>query len=71
MNKKFMIKDFEDYIPEHILSRAYDYYMSETIDNLHIEGDVVYATVLGNHTYDVNIQLDKTHRYVLSTSCTC
>jgi uncharacterized Zn finger protein len=71
VNKKFRINDFESNISDHILDRGHEYYIEDKIDDIDIKNDLVRATIVGSELYDVTIHLDKTHQFVIDTSCSC
>lgn len=71
VSKKFTLNHFEDIIPNHILSRGYDYYNEDCIKQFRIEKDSVYASVLGADLYEVEITLDPDHNAVIDATCSC
>ena len=52
-----------------ILNRGYEYYMDDLVENLHRDGDMIYATVSGTEDYEVEITLDGEE--VEDMFCTC
>jgi|GEM_PF-3837439 len=71
MKYKFKLKDFESFIPEHILNRGYDYYQEGHVEELKLNNHEIDATVLGTESYEVTIRLNNKHTHVLDTICTC
>lgn len=71
MSKKFILSHFEDIIPNHILSRGYDYYNEDCIKRFRIDENLVYASVLGTDLYEVEITLDSNHHDVIDATCSC
>ena len=52
-----------------ILNRGYEYYMDDLVEDLHRDGDTIYATVSGTEDYEVEITLDGEE--VEDMFCTC
>lgn len=45
MSKRFLIRNFENVIPEHILSRGFDYYDEGHVEDFELKDNTVSATV--------------------------
>ena len=71
VSKKFKLSQFEDIIPDHILSRGYTFYNEDCIKQFRFEEDSVYASVLGTDLYEVEITLDSNHHDVIDATCSC
>jgi uncharacterized Zn finger protein len=71
MNYKMTLKNFEQFIPSHILKRGFDYYNDNLVHSVHSKNEEVTAVVEGQYTYDVFIQFDTNHKNIISNSCNC
>jgi len=67
---KMNIRDFEEYISTVIIYRGEDYYISERVESLEVEGNRYSAFVAGSDSYKVKVQLDD-NGDIVNSSCDC
>jgi len=70
MNKDINLNNFEEIISQHILNRAYQYYLEGRVTHLSIDNNLVNARVKGSQTYEIHMVLDKANN-LIEYSCTC
>ena len=63
------MKNWKRLFAQRILNRGYEYYMDDLVEDLHRDGDTIYATVSGTEDYEVEITLDGEE--VEDMFCTC
>ncbi len=62
--------NFESEFLDYILSRGYEYYLNDTVSNVKIDEDnTISATVIGNNSYEVNLEIED--NIFLDGDCSC
>ena len=61
--------DFKDDFNTRILSRGYEYYEDDSVEDVLLKGNIVTAKVLGTDAYDVSVEID--NGIFIDGDCTC
>lgn len=61
--------EWQNLFTEIILTRGYDYYLSDTIKNMNVSNQIIKATIAGYQNYEVEIKLEGDN--IVKMECSC
>lgn len=65
-----MSRNWENLFESRILERGYNYYLSDSIENIRLVDDKIFATVRGTDDYQVEVELDEDDTpWIMECSC--